>query len=464
MDVTPLETDIAISIHNLSKMYPLYTDPGDRLKQSLWYTLPRFLRGQPRQFYREHWALHNLSFDVKRGEVVGIIGRNGAGKSTFLQIMAGILAPTAGHLQIKGRIAALLELGSGFNPEFTGRENVYHNGSILGLSRKEVEAYFDEIVAFADIGDFLEQPVKLYSTGMLVRLAFAVQVCVKPDVLIIDEALAVGDIFFRQKCYQRLQAFHDEGRTVILVTHNMSEIEQFCQKALLLDHGKPLFYGNASEAVKRYYLLEQTNRPEPAIPAVFDDTPPAISPTTTAICWPEAEAFLDISHTPQVSNGWARCTAVAVCDEHGRPCLNFEQGQTAAFFYEFELLHDIEVPIGDIAIQNIKGIFVHGKGTMHYGTDVPMAVSQGSRLRFRQEITLKLDISEYTFQIGLFSISRYDYQHRRCYTLPELISKVTRLCEMPQAGYFIVGDYKNEFPTHYGVANLPGNCKVAVID
>jgi lipopolysaccharide transport system ATP-binding protein len=168
--------NLAISVHNVSKMYPLYAQPSDRLKQSLWYALPQFLRGKPRQFYREFWALHDVSFEVKRGEALGIIGRNGSGKSTLLQIIAGTLTPTTGEVQVNGRVAALLELGSGFNPEFTGRENVYLNGSILGFSREEMDTLFDKIAAFADIGQFMDQPVKFYSSGMFVRLAFAVHI------------------------------------------------------------------------------------------------------------------------------------------------------------------------------------------------------------------------------------------------------------------------------------------------
>ena len=467
--VEPLESGVVISVHNLSKMYPLYTKPGNRIKQLLWSALPEFLRGN-RQFYQEHWALHNISFDVKQGETIGIIGHNGAGKSTLLQIIAGILKPTDGKVQLKGRVAALLELGSGFNPEFTGRENVYLSGAILGFNRLEMDTRFDDIVAFADIGGFIDQPVKLYSSGMFVRLAFAVQVCVEPDVLVIDEALAVGDIFFRQKCYQRLQAFHDEGRTVILVSHNMSEVEQFCRQALLLDQGKSIFYGNASEAVKHYYLLDQINYPEPAIPpqpAVADEIPPVMSTATEPILWPPADAFLNIAHIPQVSNGWARCTAVAVCDEYDRPCTSFQQGQTATFCYEFELLHDIEVPIGGVIIQDVKGIIVHGKNTLMHGTEVPLGVRQGSRLRFRQNITLEVGISEYTFQIGLSTINCHDYLHCKHYPHVELISRVTRLCHIAQAGYFTVGFRRDREPVqllHHGITNLRGHCQVAVVE
>ena len=218
-----------------------------------------------------------MSFDVRRGEVVGIVGRNGSGKSTLLQIMAGILQPAAGEVRLWGRVGALLELGSGFNLDCTGRENVVLNAAILGMSRREIARRVDEIVAFADIGEFIDQPVKMYSSGMFVRLAFAVTTSLDADVLLIDEALAVGDVFFRQKCYQRLAALRERGVAIVLVSHALNEVEQFCQRALLLHGGHVTFEGPAIEAVKRYYLIAPEGRlaaagtPLPLESAAADD-------------------------------------------------------------------------------------------------------------------------------------------------------------------------------------------------
>src|SRR5262249_1944477 len=237
----------------VGKVYRLYDRPQDRLKHMLFSRIGR-------SYGREFWALRDVSFDVRRGDVLGIIGRNGSGKSTLLQIMAGILQPAAGEVRLWGRVAVLLELGSGFNPDCTGRENVLMNGAILGLSRAEIERRLDEIAAFADIGEFIDQPVKTYSSGMFVRLAFSVTTSLDADVLLIDEALAVGDVFFRQKCYQRLGALRARGVSIVLVSHALNEVEQFCQQALLLQAGRVVFQGSASEAVKRYYLVEQDSR------------------------------------------------------------------------------------------------------------------------------------------------------------------------------------------------------------
>lgn len=250
-----MSSEIAIKVDNLSKCYQIFSNPRDRLKQ---FILPRVQQSvgvEPKHYFKEFWALKNVSFEINKGETVGIIGRNGSGKSTLLQMICGTLTPSAGTVQTHGRVAALLELGSGFNPEFSGRENVYMNGALLGLSTEEVDQRFDEIAAFADIGSFIEQPVKTYSSGMYVRLAFAVAINVAPDVLIVDEALAVGDEPFQRKCYSKIERIRDAGATILLVTHAAATITQMCTRALLLDNGSRLFMGSPKLAVESYYRL-----------------------------------------------------------------------------------------------------------------------------------------------------------------------------------------------------------------
>ena len=244
-------TEIAISVQNISKCYQIYDAPKDRLKQMLVPRLQRMIGKQPKQYFREFQALNDVSFEIKKGETVGIIGHNGSGKSTLLQMICGTLTPTHGSVQANGRIAALLELGSGFNPEFTGRENVYMNAVILGLSKKEVDARFDDIVSFADIGRFIDQPVKTYSSGMYVRLAFAVIVHVDADILVIDEALAVGDAVFTQKCMRFLRRFMEAG-TVLFVSHDVGAIKSLCQKAVWLSNGVMQMYSDAEEVSNAY--------------------------------------------------------------------------------------------------------------------------------------------------------------------------------------------------------------------
>jgi len=237
-----------IRAEGLGKCYHIYDKPRDRLFQMLF-------RGQ-RQYFKEFWALRDTSFCIREGESIGILGRNGSGKSTLLQIIAGVLSPTCGELATHGRIAALLELGSGFNPEFTGRENAYLNGAILGLSRKEMDDLMPEIEQFAGVGEFFDRPVKLYSSGMMVRVAFAVQAQIKPDILIVDEALAVGDAFFQKRCFQKINQLLDNGTSLLLVSHDIEAIRFFTQKALLLDKGKTLIYDDSASVILAYKALQ----------------------------------------------------------------------------------------------------------------------------------------------------------------------------------------------------------------
>ena len=243
--------DIAISVKNLSKCYAIYDSPRDRLKQFVIPRLRRLLGRLPKSYYREFWALKDVSFEVKKGETVGIIGRNGSGKSTLLQMICGTLTPTNGSIQTNGRVAALLELGSGFNPEFTGRENVYMNAAVLGLTKDEIDARFDDIAAFAGIGDFIGQSVKTYSSGMTVRLAFAVIAHVDADILVVDEALAVGDAIFTQKCMRFLRKFMEQG-TVLFVSHDSGSVLNLCQRAIWLNKGVVSLAGKAKEVVEAY--------------------------------------------------------------------------------------------------------------------------------------------------------------------------------------------------------------------
>lgn len=237
--------EVILSVRNVSKMYRLYDTPQDRLKHALAWRLGK-------HYGREFWALRDVSFDVRRGESVGIIGRNGSGKSTLLQIIAGTLAHTTGEVQTAGRVAALLELGSGFNPDFTGRENVYLNGAILGVDPKEMEQRFDEIAAFADIGEFIDQPVKVYSSGMVLRLAFAVQAIVRKEVLIVDEALAVGDEAFQRKCMRTLEEFQNAGGTVLLVSHSAQAVVRQCERCLFLNGGELILDGPSKPVTDLY--------------------------------------------------------------------------------------------------------------------------------------------------------------------------------------------------------------------
>lgn len=323
-----MSSKTVINVEKVSKAYTIWTSPAARLHGAIlgqigqMPLLPSRLRqachGLLRQSCREFFALKDVCLEVRKGESVGIIGRNGSGKSTLLQIIAGTLTPTAGRLSVQGRVAALLELGSGFNPEFTGRENVYLNASIIGLSRKEIESKFDEIAAFAEIGDFIDQPTKTYSSGMLVRLAFAVAVHVRPEILIVDEALAVGDIFFQQKCIRHMQE-QMQGITKVLVTHDLQAVTNFTNRVYVLDQAEVIFVGPPKEAVETYTkLAHNAVFKRPASSRSLRTTAP-----TTGANWQSAELdrlpWIRVNENARGGAQEIQITSVAVTDVTGEP-------------------------------------------------------------------------------------------------------------------------------------------------
>ena len=321
--------EIAISVQNLSKCYQIYDHPHDRLKQFVFPRLQRLVGQTPKQYYREFWALRDLSFEVKKGETIGIIGRNGSGKSTLLQMICGTLNPTSGSVQTKGRVAALLELGSGFNPEFTGRENVYMNASVLGLSNQEIDARFAEIVEFADIGDFIEQPVKTYSSGMMVRLAFAVIAHVDADILVVDEALAVGDAVFIQKCMRFIRRFQENG-SLIFVSHDTASVQNLCESGIWLNKGKMESIGTAKRISEAYlqYTLQEIYGEESTLTAIescaVDDGSVSDMETSPLI---DYGAIATVRDNIDTSSGWTTDQAVIV----SASLTQLSPGQVAVF-------------------------------------------------------------------------------------------------------------------------------------
>ncbi|SER26202.1 lipopolysaccharide transport system ATP-binding protein [Nitrosomonas sp. Nm51] len=283
-------TATAIRATGLSKCYQLYSHPRDRLKQFLW-------RGK-RQFYRELWALQNISLTVSHGEVVGIVGQNGSGKSTLLQLICGTLTPTSGEISVNGRIAALLELGAGFNPEFTGRENIYMNAAILGLNRSEIETRIDSIIEFSGIHDFIDQPVKTYSSGMFVRLAFSVAINVDPEILVIDEALSVGDGAFSRKSFNRIMQLRDAGKTILFCSHSMFQVESLCSRAIWIDRGTMMADDEAARVVADYQA--------------FLDKSAAIQNGGTVTIPPHAGQAQPTAESTQFSSGRARLDTVKI--------------------------------------------------------------------------------------------------------------------------------------------------------
>lgn len=366
----------AIDVSGVGKCYPLYARPEDRLKQALLPRMQRMTGRKPACYFRESWALRDVGFSVARGETVGVIGRNGSGKSTLLQIVCGTLTPTCGRVLVDGRIGALLELGSGFNPEFTGRENVFMSGSILGMSPSELEERYPSIVEFADIGEFIDQPVKTYSSGMYVRLAFAVIAHASADILVVDEALAVGDVFFAQKCMRFLREFQKTG-TVLFVSHDASAVINLCDRAIWLDKGRIVMDGPAREVCEAYHASTYG-----VSPPVIRKSPKPDAGAPAEVSRVDASNFQAFAFDPDragFGDGGARIDDVWIEDAQGRRVSHFEGGEPVTLRVSVTALRDLAHPIVGFFVKDRLGQQLFGRNTFLGGCLAP-ATPSGSQV------------------------------------------------------------------------------------
>jgi len=347
----------AVEFQSVSKSYAIYDQPGDRLKELL--TFNHLKR------HKDFWALHDVTFDVKRGETFCVVGENGSGKSTMLQIVAGILQPSTGTAVVNGRVSALLELGAGFNPEFSGHDNVYLNASILGLTKKQIDERYAEIAAFAEIGDFINRPVKTYSSGMVVRLAFAVAINVDPEVLLVDEALAVGDIYFRQRCMRKVHELRSRGITILFVSHAVSDVKAIGDRVLWLDHGRVVDLGEPDRVIARY-LAAMTEKDSEYRHHVSE----AAEARRAVVQAPEVvETIPNIDH--RYGDGRAEVIGIAVLDERGAPVHLLEPASRIVVRISIRAKDDVAAPNVGFMLRNQLGIDFSGTNTAREGCELP---------------------------------------------------------------------------------------------
>jgi lipopolysaccharide transport system ATP-binding protein len=406
-----MSSDLAIKVENLSKCYQIYDKPRDRLKQFVIPRIKRVLGREGANYFREFWALRKVSFDVQKGETVGIIGRNGSGKSTLLQIICNTLAPSSGTIRANGRVAALLELGSGFNPEFTGIENVYMNAALLGLTREQIDTRIDDIAAFADIGDFLNQPVKSYSSGMYVRLAFAVIAHVDADILVVDEALAVGDAFFTQKCMRFLRNFMKTG-TVLFVSHDTAAVRNLCTWAIWLEKGEVLQAGSPKEVCESYleafYEARQgkstttrirTNRRKRSAEPVVDQRAQFINSSNLRN---DIRVFEFDLEAQSFGKGAAQITSVKFLDTRDRPLSWIVGGEDVVLKVEALAHQFLDSPIIGFYVKDKLGQYLFGDNTWLSYMDAPVSCDAGQTIVARFEFNMpRLCSGDYSITVAI---------------------------------------------------------------
>ena len=422
-------SEVAIRVDDVSKLYKLYDKPSDRLKESLGLTR--------KKLYKEHYALHNVSFDVKRGETVGIIGTNGSGKSTILKIITGVLNPSGGHVEIDGRISALLELGAGFNMEYTGIENIYLNGTMIGFSREEIDAKMQDILDFADIGDFVHQPVKTYSSGMFVRLAFAVAINIDPEILIVDEALSVGDVFFQAKCYKKFEDFKKMGKTILFVSHDLGSISKYCDRVVLLNRGKKLAEGTPKEMVSMYkrIMVNQDKAEEIAahqmdMSSLEEDDEKEIK---EAACEGQWKKHYNLNpDVDEYGNGAAEIEDFAIIDENGNYTNAIVKGTRFRLKSKVKFKQDVHDPIFTYTFKNIQGVAITGTNTMYEKKDVPLA-KEGETYVATFEQDMFLQGGEYLLSMSCTGYRDGEFQvYRRLYD----VCNVTVVSDKNTVGFY----------------------------
>lgn len=415
------EKKVAIQVKGLEKAYKLYDKPSDRLKEALGF-------GRKKR-YKEHYALKGVDMTIYQGETVGIIGTNGSGKSTILKIITGVLNPTGGSVHVNGRISALLELGAGFNMEYNGIENIYLNGTMIGFSKKEIDAKMDDILNFADIGDYVHQPVKTYSSGMFVRLAFAVAINIEPEILIVDEALSVGDVFFQAKCYHKFEEFKEMGKTIVFVSHDLSSISKYCDRVVLLNQGVKLGEGSPKEMIDAYkqVLVGQY------VPAA-DDHSLLSDKEITAAAAAAAGTVKDEVNPELLEYGTkdAMITGYKITDDMGRETSALLKGKECTITMQVHFEHDIEAPIFAFTIKNIKGVEITGTNTMVEKAFLsPVRAGSDMEITFTQKIDLQG--GEYLLSFGVTGFEKEEFQvYHRLYD----VINMTVISDKDTVGYY----------------------------
>ena len=417
----------AVEVKNVTKIYRLYDKPIDRLKESLSVS--------HKEYHKDFYALSDLSFTVEKGQTVGIIGTNGSGKSTILKIITGVLTPTTGEVTVRGKISALLELGAGFNQDYTGIENIYMNGTMMGYTKKEMDAKLQDILDFADIGDYVYQPVKTYSSGMFVRLAFAVAINIDPEILIVDEALSVGDVFFQAKCYRKFEEFKKKGKTILFVSHDLSAISKYCDRAILLNQGVKLGEGSPKDMIDAYkqVLVGQYETPKAGV-----DVPDLTADGDVRAALDKQKKKQEAARmgvnpeTLEYGTKQAEIVSYYITDKNDVQTTAILKGDEFTMHMKVKIGQDLPAPIFAFSIKNIKGVEITGTNTMFEKTFLEsVKAGQVLEITFRQK--MRLQGGDYLISLGVTGYEKDTFKvYHRLYD----VLNITVVSDKDTVGYF----------------------------
>lgn len=456
-----------LEVSGISKRFKIYSNPLNILRE--WALFGK------RMFHRDFWALRDVSFEVKEGEFVGIIGPNGAGKSTILRVITDVLNPTSGTYESRGRVLSILELTGGTDKDLTGRENVIRTGQLMGFPDGYVQERMERIKEFSELGDFFEQPLRTYSTGMKTRLSFSMFAFMDMDVLILDEVLAVGDIFFKVKCFARLAELIEQKTSILLVTHSMGVVQRYCNRVIVLNEGKKVFDGDPLEATRVYLQVRGEKRADAIKELEMDEEgemfdqvaarPTFANQSGVEISWPSDDAFRFTSFSKLSGKARANLLRLAVLNDRGEPESMFKQGDRLHIYYEFQMKQDIEMPVLSAEIRDPLNLLVHAKSSIQNRTNAPSAVGRGDVVRYHQVIKLGIAPGNYVFNLECTTVpggSSLTLEKLGHAAAKDEISRVWRL-----DGAFAISispRHGEELELlHGGLCDLPGEGQMQVI-
>jgi len=457
-----MSDDIVLKVENLGKFFKIYRNPRARIRE--WLTLGK------RSYHKDFWALKDISFDVHKGGFLGIIGPNGAGKSTLLKLITGVLEPSTGSFAAKGKVLSLLELSGGMEGEASGRDNIIRSAQLLGFPDDYVQERMDQIEEFAELGEFFDREIRTYSSGMRIRLAFSMFAFLECDILVLDEILSVGDIFFRQKCYARLEDLIKQNVTIILVTHSIALVRQYCQEVIVLEQGEMVYSGEPGEGIKKYFSIRQNQGIKIKVTSTYDedfvsDLDTLSDTTGNTLQWPGIEEFKKESLPKESSTMSAELVQLALYNDDGVQTNIFRQGEVVYLYYAYRIKKNIGVPISMFSLFSATNLIIHGKNSIQLNADHPKAVNAGDILRFKQSIKLDVSPRNYIFDLELSAISPKDFEELDSLTRLDFKERLASLVSIKPAGNILVvpKNAGGAMNLHAGFCNLKGSMNIQLI-